>query len=336
MQQSTAELSQPRKGQKVLYLAPMMKKTDRHFRYLARIISPNIRLFTEMLPAEMLVRNNRARALAFSESEKPLAIQLGGCKPDILAAATKHSALWGYDEVNLNCGCPSPQVIEGGFGAQLMKDSELAVSCVSAMRNACPDKTIISVKVRLGIDEMYSYDYFSNFVTKILGAGASRVHVHARKALINLDPKANRKVPPINYHWVYKLKLEHPETCITINGEINSVAPILKHLEHVDGIMVGRHAYARPLELIDFDRAISLEPLPLKKTSREILEKYLVYAEEQISYGVPSRKTLQPLLNLFHGYKNAKVWRRSLSEKMCQESIDIKELLLMSDKVQRE
>ena len=141
MHGSTVKHSKLKKNQKFFfYLAPMMKKTDRHFRYLARLISPNIRLFTEMLPAEMLVRDNRARALAFSESEKPLAIQLGGCKPDILAAAARYSALWGYDEVNLNCGCPSPQVIEGGFGAQLMKDTELAVSCVSAMREACPRK----------------------------------------------------------------------------------------------------------------------------------------------------------------------------------------------------
>ena len=192
---SVVKHSKLKKNQKFFYLAPMMKKTDRHFRYLARLISPNIRLFTEMLPAEMLVRDNRAKALAFSESEKPLAIQLGGCKPDILAVAARYSALWGYDEVNLNCGCPSPQVIDGGFGAQLMKDTELAVSCVSAMREACPEKTIISVKVRLGVDELYSYDYFSNFVKKVLKAGASRIHVHARKALIKLKPKANRMVP---------------------------------------------------------------------------------------------------------------------------------------------
>ena len=313
----------------------MMKKTDRHFRYLARLISPNIRLFTEMLPAEMLIRENRATALAFSESEKPLAIQLGGCKPSVLAAASRYSALWGYDEVNLNCGCPSPQVIRGGFGAQLMKNTELAVKCVSAMRDACPKRTIVSVKVRLGVDDLYSYDYFSNFIKELLKAGASRIHVHARKALIKLNPKANRMVPPINYQWVYKLKQEHPETCVTINGEISSVAPTLEHLEHVDGIMLGRHAYARPLELMDFDRAITREPLAPKKASEEILEEYLTYAEERVSYGVPLRKTLHPLLNFFHGYKNAKFWRRSLSEQMYQETINIKELLLISNKVQR-
>ncbi len=334
MDELEVKQSQPIK-QKYFYLAPMMKKTDRHFRYLARLISPNIRLFTEMLPAEMLIRGNRARALAFSESEKPLAIQLGGCKPDILAAASRYSVLWGYDEVNLNCGCPSPQVIKGGFGVQLMKDAELAVNCVSAMRDACPEKTIISVKVRLGIDEVYSYDYFSEFVEEILDAGAHRIHVHARKALINLNTKANRMVPPINYQWVYKLKQEHPETCITVNGEINSLAPTLKHLEHVDGIMLGRHAYARPLELMDFDRAISPEPLTPRKASRKIVEEYLIYAEKQVSYGAPLRKTLQPLLNLFHGYKNAKFWRRSLSDQMAQKRFSIKELLLMSDKVQR-
>ena len=333
MHGSTVKLSKQKKNQKFFYLAPMMKKTDRHFRYLARLISPNIRLFTEMLPAEMLVRDNRARALAFSESEKPLAIQLGGCKPNILAAAARHSALWGYDEVNLNCGCPSPQVIEGGFGAQLMKDTELAVSCVSAMRDACPERTIISVKVRLGVDELYSYDYFSDFVKKILKAGASRIHVHARKAVIKLNPKANRMVPPINYQWVYKLKQELPDICITINGEISSLGPTLEHLEYVDGIMIGRHAYARPLELIDFDRAISRRPFVPNKASGEILEEYLIYAKEQVDHGASSRKTLQPLLNLFHGFKNAKVWRRSLSEQMRQGTIDIKEVLLISNKV---
>ena len=326
---------EPKKGEKLLYLAPMMKKTDRHFRYLARLISPNIRLVTEMLPAEMLVRDNRAKALAFSEIEKPVAIQLGGCKPDILAKAAEYCSLWGYDEINLNCGCPSQQVISGGFGAQLMRNTKLAVACVEAIKDASPSEMTISVKIRLGVDELYSYEYLGDFVENMKSAGASIIHVHARQALVKLSPRSNRTIPAINYPWVYQLKKENPDTCITVNGEIRSLVPTLKHLQHVDGVMLGRHAYARPMELIDFDRSIFHKPLAPRKEATEVIQEYVSYAKDQIDHGSSSRKTLQPLLNLFHGCKNAKSWRRVIAEQMCLKTINVREILFIADKLAR-
>ena len=317
---------QKKTERKLLYLAPMMKRTDRHFRYLARIISPNIHLFTEMIPIDMLLYGNREKALEYSDFEKPVAIQLGGSNPDLLLQATEVSAARGYDEINLNCGCPSKHVLNGSFGAYMMQDPKLAATCVEAMRVGTPNEIPISVKIRLGVDGLYSYGYLRDFVGRLVEAGASIIHVHARKAIIRLTPKKNRTVPPINYTWVYKLKTEYKRSLITVNGEIASVSSALAHLSRTDGVMIGRHAYSRPLDLIDFDRSVFTEPTARKKNESEVIERYLNYAEKQMSEGGKPRKIFQHLFNLVRDRPYAKRWRQLIARQIATETIKTEEL----------
>ncbi|MEC9247396.1 MAG: tRNA dihydrouridine(20/20a) synthase DusA [Pseudomonadota bacterium] len=318
---------------KFLYLAPMMKRTDRHFRYLARIISPNLHLFTEMIPVEMLIYGNREKALKYSSFEKPVAIQLGGSNPESLSKAAEVSAARGYDEINLNCGCPSRHVLSGSFGAYMMQNPKLTAICVEAMRIATPEEIPISVKIRLGIDNLDSYGYLRDFVGRLIEAGAGIVHVHARKAMIRLTPKKNRTIPPINYAWVYKLKAEYKKALITVNGEISSVCSVKAHLSQLDGVMIGRYAYARPLELIDFDRSVFTKPLARKKNVLEIINRYLNYAEKQMTEGASPRKVLQHLFNLFHDRPYAKCWRQLLAKQISTGTIKIEELQAQAGKL---
>lgn len=294
-------------------LAPMMQKTDRHFRYLVRLLSPHIRLYTEMITTGAILFGDRARFLEFAAEEKPVALQLGGGVASELARAALIAAEWGYDEINLNCGCPSDRVQSGAFGACLMRDPFRVATCISAMRDVLPDKLVVSVKTRLGVDELYSYDYFNDFVGTLVNAGCRVFHIHARKAwLSGLSPQENRDIPPLEYAWVYRLKRDFPDITVIANGGINSVSQAQIHLEHVDGVMLGRQAYQDPYGLLAFDQALFGVSAPLA-TRSEIIERYLHYVAAQLGQGTYLKHMSRHLLSFFQGQPGARGWRRYLS-----------------------
>ena len=292
-------------------LAPMMKRTDRHFRYLLRLISKDIRLFTEMIPAEKIVFGSSDRALKYSDIEQPVCLQLGGSNFEILSRASTRAVESGYEEINLNCGCPSPQVQKGEFGAKLMLNPKKANSCVKAMADAVNGAATISVKIRLGVDETYCYQYLKDFCLGLLENGASVIYVHARKALLSITPRKNREIPPLNYDWVYKLKedLRYPK--IILNGGVNPNSVKLINRNKIDGIMIGRFAYEQPLRINNVLN--ELADFPSKRKQENILSKYASYVENEIESGTPARIPLKHLLNFYSNQRGAKNWRRYLN-----------------------
>ena len=307
-----------------LCLAPMMKKTDRHFRFLAKLISPNIRLFTEMIPAHAIMYGNR-KQLQFSNEEKPLVLQLGTGSPTDIHQTMKIPEVLGFDEINLNCGCPSPTVQSGNFGVKLMLNPKATQECVRTLRQQIPDHIPVSIKIRLGVDSLYSYSYLSDYVGMAIQAGASIIFVHARKALLKINPKKNREVPDLNYDWVYRLKNDFKDTQIVINGGIKQAEESKIHLSKVDGIMLGRVAYQNPMALSDFENKIFNRKKSLKLRPF-IVEKYLDYTEKQLNLGQNQRKLVLNLLNIFSGQKRAKEWRMLLNEQSKAERISLEQI----------
>jgi tRNA-dihydrouridine synthase A len=293
-------------------VAPMMERTDRHFRYLARLITRCAMLYTEMVAVPALIHGQAERALWFHPLERPLALQLGGSEPVELAAGSRMAQEAGYDEVNLNVGCPSPRVRDGRFGACLMAEPALVADCVAAMADACD--LPVTVKTRLGIDDRGSYDELCDFVGRVAEAGCSAFIVHARKAwLRGLNPKQNRSVPPLRYDTVYRLKRDLPTLEIIVNGGITTVEAARAHLEHVDGAMLGREAYGNPWLLVDVDRQIyGAEDSP--PTRGEVLARYLPYVEQQLANGVSLNLVTRHLMGFYQGLPGAKRWRRTLGE----------------------
>ena len=234
----------------MISIAPMMDYTDLHCRYFLRLFSPDVRLYTEMVTAQAVLHGDSGRLLDFDPAEKPLAIQLGGSEPALLASATTAALCYPYDEVNLNIGCPSDRVQSGRFGACLMAEPDRVADCVRAMRKVAT--VPVTVKTRIGIDDSDDYDFLAAFVDAVRGAGCEHFIVHARKAILaGLSPKENRTVPPLNYDRVYRLKRDFPELRIVINGGIDSIDAVRAHLERVDGVMIGRKAYADPFFLTE-------------------------------------------------------------------------------------
>lgn len=297
-----------------LCLAPMMRRTDRHFRYLCRLIAPRLRLYTEMITTGALVHGDRERFLRFDPLEHPVAVQLGGSEPASLAISARHAAAHGYDEVNLNCGCPSERVQSGRFGACLMREPALVTDGVRAMRDAVPGRLPVTVKLRLGVDELYDYGYFRDFVAAVAEGGARVFHVHARKAwLSGLSPRENREIPPLEYDWAYRLKRELPGLTVVLNGGIVEASALPVHLAHVDGVMIGRRAYTDPGSLADFEHhAFGAAARP---DWDAILARYLDYAERERSAGTPLAALSRHLVNLFPGRPGARRWRRHLTER---------------------
>jgi len=286
-----------------LCIAPMMAYTDRHFRYLLRLISPQAFLYTEMVNAHAVIKGDRDYLLGFHETEHPIAVQLGGSSPTLLAEASKICESYHYDEINLNVGCPSERVQSGCFGAALMKEPELVVDCVKAMRDAV--SIPVTVKTRLGVDEIDSDDYLQEFIGKIAEAGCDTFFMHARKAwLKGLSPKENREIPPLQYDRVYKLKNVFPHLSIIINGGIETHEAIATHLQYVDGVMLGRIICSNPYFLAK-DSLLSRE---------EIIQRYLPYILSEYKKGVPMRHMTRHLIGLYQGEKGARAWRRLLSE----------------------
>ncbi len=295
-----------------LCLAPMMRRTDRHFRHLVRLIAPSMRLYSEMVVTGAILHGDRSRFLEFDAIEHPVALQLGGSDPDELAQAAAIAADWGYDEVNLNCGCPSDRVQAGAFGACLMREPQRVATCVSAMRDALPAAVAVSVKTRLGVDDLYDYGYFRDFVGMLADAGCGVFQVHARKAwLSGLNPRENREIPPLEYDWVYRLKREMPHLTVVVNGGIGDAAAAAEHWREVDGVMLGRCAYADPYGLVNFERAARAGGS--SPSIVEVAERYLDYTETQLARGIYLKHLSRHLVNLFQRCPGAREWRRTLT-----------------------
>ena len=297
-------------------IAPMMDWTDRHCRYFYRLLSKNTQLYTEMITSKAILRGDKNRLLDFNASEHPLTLQLGGSDPKEMAECAQIAQKWGYDEVNINVGCPSDRVHSGSFGACLMKEPDLVAACVESMIEKCDIP--VTVKSRIGIDDMESYDELSDFVSRINSKGCKHFIIHARKAwLQGLSPKENRTIPPLNYPWVYELKKDFPQIQITINGGITSCLEIKSHLDYVDGVMLGRAVYNNPFLLSEVDSDIFSEKKnPINR--EQVLKKYMVYMTEQLKIGVPIRSMTRHILGLYHGETNAKLFRRLLSGKVVE------------------
>jgi len=293
-----------------LNVAPMMERTDRHCRYFLRLVAPQTLLYTEMVTAAALMHGDRARLLAFDPAEHPVALQLGGSEPDELAAAARYGAAAGYDEINLNVGCPSDRVQAGCFGAALMLEPERVAACVAAMRDAVD--VPVTVKTRLGVDHHDSYEFLRDFVGTIAEAGCRTVIVHARKAwLKGLSPKQNREIPPLDYARVHRLKRDFPELDVILNGGLKDEATTLAELGRVDGVMLGRAAYDDPMLLARLDAAIfGHEPVSVN----EALERFFEYAEREIGKGTRLRAMTRHLMGVFAGRPGGRAWRRALGE----------------------
>jgi tRNA-dihydrouridine synthase A len=295
-------------------VAPMMSWTDRHCRYFLRLLSPRARLYTEMVTAAAVLHGDRARLLGFDPAEHPVALQLGGNGPRAMAEAARIGAAFGYDEININVGCPSDRVQSGAFGACLMAHPETVAACVRAMRSevAVP----VTVKTRIGIDEHDSYAFLRDFVMQVAEAGCDTFIVHARKAILGgLSPKENRSVPPLDYERVYRLKAEHPELAIVLNGGITTADQALAHLAHVDGVMIGREAYQNPWFLTELERRLGAPPAAVPQSRHAVVRDMLPYIEAMLARGAELASIARHLLNLFAGQPGARRWRRVLSER---------------------
>ena len=296
-----------------LSVAPMMDWTDRHCRYMHRLLSRETLLYTEMVTAPALVRGGALHLLAFSPEEHPIALQLGGSDPKELAQAAKLGADAGYDEINLNCGCPSDRVQSGAFGAILMQSPDVVADCVSAMRDAVDVE--ITVKCRIGVDEQEPQQVLPEFLDKIRAAGCHRVTIHARKAwLQGLSPKENRDIPPLDYEIVHQMKADFPDLHISINGGITSLDEAKTQLDRgLDGVMIGRSAYHQPGDILRaadpeiYGAGAETDPI-------EVARQMLPYIEHHLSGGGRLHQVTRHMLGLFAGRPGARQWRRTLSE----------------------
>ncbi|NOU45104.1 MAG: tRNA dihydrouridine(20/20a) synthase DusA [Methyloglobulus sp.] len=300
----------------------MMDWTDRHCRYFHRLLTRKSLLYTEMVTTGALIHGDQNRFLAFNKSEHPLALQLGGSNPRELAICAKMAEDYGYDEVNLNVGCPSDRVQNGRFGACLMLEPDLVADCVAAMRSAV--STPVTVKSRIGVDDRDSYEELALFVDKVANAGCKTFVIHARKALLKgLSPKQNREIPPLKYDVVYQLKTDFPQLDIIINGGVNDLVQTEDLLQRVDGVMVGREAYQNPYLLADVDTRI-FDVAGSIKSRHEVMDLLLPYIEEQLQQGIRLNSVTRHILGLFHGEPGARAWRRYLSENATSPNAGIK------------
>ncbi|HKE47976.1 MAG TPA: tRNA dihydrouridine(20/20a) synthase DusA [Rhodanobacteraceae bacterium] len=296
---------------KIFAVAPMMDWTDRHCRYFHRLLSPHALLYTEMVTAPAVLHGDRERLLGFDPAEHPVALQLGGSEPGELAAAARVGADLGYDEINLNVGCPSDRVQSGRFGACLMREPALVADCIAAMRAAV--SIPVTVKCRLGVDEQDEYADLERFVETVRATGCSVFIVHARKAwLEGLSPKENREVPPLNYERVYRLKREFPGLTVVINGGVATVADVQNHLDHVDGVMLGRTAYHEPYRLAEIEHVLFGMPLPDRDG---VLAQLRPYVEAHLARGDRLQHISRHILGLYQGLPGARAYRRHLSER---------------------
>lgn len=317
-------------------IAPMMDWTDRHCRAFHRCFSANIRLYTEMLVADAVIHGDRARLLDFSAIEHPVALQLGGADPAKLAQAARIGADWGYDEINLNVGCPSDRVQSGRFGACLMRDPNEVADIVSAMKAAVPDPVPVTVKHRLGVDDDRPEETLPVFVETLAKAGVTSFIVHARKAwLSGLSPKENREIPPLDYALVQQIKRDNPDLTIVLNGGVETAIQAKELLGSVDGIMVGRAAYQNPRLLLDVDPLIFDQPSRFNDPAT-VLESYFPYITEQLARGIGLHAMSRHFLGLFQGLPGGRHFRRILSMEATQNGAGLSVIRAALDAVARE
>ncbi len=302
----------PPEPQRRFSVAPMMDWTDRHDRFFLRLISARALLYTEMITAPAVIHGDRHYLLGFDEAEHGLALQLGGSNAAELSEAARIAEGFGYDEINLNVGCPSDRVQSGRFGACLMKEPELVADCVAAIGEAVA--LPVTVKCRIGVDDQDPRDALPALIEKLREVGCRTIIVHARKAwLSGLSPKENRTVPPLDYDLVYQMKRAYPGLEICLNGGVTSLDEVEQHLDHVDGVMMGRMAYERPYVLAEVDQRLFGCKAPVR-TRHEIVEAFLPYLARRLGEGVPLNAMTRHILGIFQGLPGARAWRRHLSE----------------------
>ena len=311
-------------------VAPMMDCTDRHERYFLRLISKNVLLYTEMIVSEAISRGDKAKLLNFNINEKPLALQIGGSSPKLLGDASKDGENFGYDEINLNLGCPSRKVEKNKFGACLMKEPNLVADCLSKMQASC--KLPITIKTRIGYDNTEDYENLFSFIEKLKNTGIKTFIIHARKAMLGkFTPKQNLNIPPLKYDVVYRLKKDFPNEEIIINGGIISTGQIKEHLKLVDGVMIGRSVYQSPYMLADIEKEVFNNENVLSR--HQVMENLVPYVREEIKKGARLNQIMRHTLGLFHGQTGSSYWKRYLSENMCVRNADIQKIDHIMDKV---
>ncbi|WP_440652337.1 tRNA dihydrouridine(20/20a) synthase DusA [Candidatus Pelagibacter sp. HIMB1542] len=315
---------------RLVSVAPMMDCTDRHERYFLRLISKNILLYTEMVVDEAINRGDKKKLLEFNINEKPVALQLGGSSPKLLGEATKVGEDFGYDEINLNLGCPSRKVEKNRFGACLMKEPSLVADCLNEMQSKT--KLPVTIKTRIGYDSVEDYENLYNFISTLKSTGVKTFIIHARKAMLGkFTPKQNLNIPPLKYEFVYKLKEDFPNEEIIINGGITSVDQIKPHLEKTDGVMIGRAAYHTPYLLADIEKEIfNNEDIPSRQ---DVVEQLIPYVKDELKKGTRLNQIMRHTLGLFHGQSGASHWKRYLSENMCVKDADVKKIDHIMDKI---
>ena len=315
---------------KTVSVAPMMDCTDRHDRYFLRLISKNVKLYTEMIVSNAIIKGDKDFLLKFNLLEKPLVLQIGGSNPKELAQATKIAEGYGYDEINLNLGCPSKKVQKNKFGACLMKEPNLVGECINEMKNAC--SLPITVKTRIGFDDYEDYEYLKKFLTIIKNAGSETFIIHARRAILTkLTPKQNLNIPPLNYSFVYDLKKDFKNDTVILNGGIDSIDKIKTHLKKVDGVMIGRAAYHSPYFLADIEKEIFKNENVLSRS--EIMELMIPYIKEETKNGTRLNQIMRHTIGLFHGQKGSSYWKRYLSENMCIREADLQKVNHIMDHI---
>ena len=300
-------------------VAPMMDCTDRHDRYFLRLISKNVMLYSEMIATKSAIHGDRNKILSFSPEEKPLALQVGGSDKNELAEVAKIAEDMGYDEININLGCPSKKVQKNKFGACLMKEPDLVAECINSMVNSC--KIPVTAKTRIGFDNVEEFEYLNEFILKMKKAGCRTFILHARKAILKgLTPKQNLNIPKLNYEIVYKIKKENPDLKIIINGGISKIEEIKSHLEYCDGVMIGRAIYQNPYSLVEIEKEIfNIDNSP---TREQVVQKLLEYLDKEVKEGTKVNHIMRHTVGLYHGQVGSKEWKRYLSDNMMARDSD--------------
>ena len=300
-------------------VAPMMDCTDRHDRFFLRMISKNVMLYSEMIATKSAINGDRKKILAYSPEEKPLALQVGGSDKKELSEVSKIAEDMGYDEININLGCPSKKVQKNKFGACLMKEPDLVSECINEMVNSC--SIPVTAKTRIGFDNTEEFDYLNKFVLKIKEAGCKTFIIHARKAILKgLTPKQNLSIPKLNYEMVYKIKKANPDLEIIINGGISKISEIKNHLKECNGVMIGRAIYQNPYFLVDIEKEIF--NVKTNPTREEIVKELLKYLEKEVKLGAKVNHIMRHTVGLYHGQPGSKKWKRYLSDNMMARNSD--------------
>ena len=311
------------KFNRTISMAPMMDCTDRHDRYFLRLISKNIILYSEMIATGAIINGDKKKVLEFNEFEKPVALQLGGSNTKELSECCKIVEDFGYDEVNLNLGCPSKKVQKNKFGACLIKEPDLVADCLSAMVQST--KLPVTAKTRIGFDDVENFDYLNSFIEKIKNTGVRTIILHARKAILKgLSPKENLRIPKLNYKMVYEIKKSNPEIEIIINGAITNTEQVKSHLEKVDGVMIGRAIYQSPYFLADIEKDIFKNDDIL--TREQIVEKLVEYVDTEVNKGTRVNQIMRHTVGLYHGQRGAGKWKRYLSDNMMARDSDFQKV----------